>query len=118
MLQSLTVNDTDGRTRKIKMMTHNGAQRTGPVHVVYAGGMLADSFCTGVESRAEALCQWTFENHMPFTRFNYIGHGKGEGRSDGECRDITLTRMFSDLHAVIQCASADGRPVYLIASSA
>lgn len=117
MAELLGVTDTDGKSRRIKIATYNGAERTGPVHIVYAGGLMADSLKMEPGTKTTALRDWTEAQGLPFTTFNYHAHGNGENKSEGEYKDTTLTRMFADLYTVVRHVAKGERPVFLIACS-
>ena len=59
-------------------------------------------FCCGYRSdmdstKATALAEWCAENNVPFTRFDYHGHGK----SEVEFRDFTIGGAMTDALDVI-----------------
>ena len=62
-------------------------------------------------NKARALDQWSADNGLAFTRFDYLGHGESSGRFV----DGTIGRWIDDALAVIdECTSG---PLILVGSS-
>lgn len=90
----------------IRIAYHHQAGE-GEVGVTFLCGFRSDMEST----KATELAQWCATNNVPFTRFDYFGHGK----SEGEFIDYTISRgLESTLHMLDQVARG---PQILVGSS-
>jgi pimeloyl-ACP methyl ester carboxylesterase len=77
--------------RKIAYLAQPATREGGP-GLLWLTGLKSDM----VSTKAEALARWTAERGLGFTRFDYSGHGRSEGRFE----DATLSDWLEESLAV------------------
>ena len=79
--------------RRIAVLSKPPA-REGGAGLMWLTGLKSDM----VSTKAEALAAWTAERGLGFTRFDYSGHGRSEGRFE----DATVSDWLEESQAVFQ----------------
>ncbi len=89
--QFITVG-SGARARKIAYLAQPAAREGGP-GLLWLTGLKSDM----VSTKAEALAAWTAARGIGFTRFDYSGHGRSEGRFE----DATISDWLEESAAVL-----------------
>ena len=95
-----------GRRRRIAYLAAPQIRPDGP-GIVWLIGLKSDMAST----KAVALAEWTAARGIGFTRFDYSGHG----RSDGRFEDATIGDWLEEAEAVFETLTAG--PQVLVGSS-
>jgi pimeloyl-ACP methyl ester carboxylesterase len=90
--QFITVGSGD-KARRIACLTQPAA-REGDPGLLWLTGLKSDM----VSTKAEALAGWTAARGLGFTRFDYSGHGRSEGRFE----DATISDWLEESAAVFR----------------
>lgn len=103
--QFITVG-TGSRARRIAFFSQPPAREGGP-GLVWLIGLKSDM----VSTKAEALAEWTAARGLGFTRFDYSGHGRSEGRFE----EATISYWLDESEAVFRALTRG--PQILVGSS-
>ncbi len=99
----------DMQSRRMTATYHTTSRATRIAYATTKGEGTGVVFCCGYRSdmhstKATALAEWCAENNVPFTRFDYFGHGK----SEGDFKDFTIgTAMADALEVLDNIATGD-----------
>ncbi len=103
-LQFIVVGDGAARRRIATIAQPGRSDRTG---LIWLPGFKSDMAST----KASALADWCSSRNLGFTRFDYSGHGRSEGRFE----DGTISRWLEEADAVLKQLAVG--PQILVGSS-